>query len=283
MTTDADQLRAMVDPATVLPWVWPTGDIKTPMTRQFSLGVERALPSDIVIRVDGIYSQGRNLLIERSLNLFDFTDPAAVPLYPQLGFVGQILSEGMANAKMLLVDVRKTFSRGWVSVNYTLADRQNTNDVWQDFVTQIDPNNEDFSSLLGPAIWDERHRLVGIGHIEILDALGVTGKTIYSSARPYNALTGTDDNFDGFFNDVAPGEGRNSRRGPDFFLTDLSITWNAMPVGGRNIGLMFNVYNVFNTTNLDPESVVDDLLSESFGQALAARHKRQVELGVQIR
>ena len=56
-----------------------------------------------------------------------------------------------------------------------------------------------------------------------------------------------------------------------------------MPVGGRNIGLMFNVYNVFNTTNLNPESVVTDMLSESFGQALAARAKRQVELGVQIR
>ncbi|MCH7717066.1 MAG: hypothetical protein IH876_13110 [Gemmatimonadetes bacterium] len=47
---------------------------------------------------------------------------------------------------------------------------------------------------------------------------------------------------------------------------------------------MFNVYNVLNTTNLDPESVVANLQAGAlFGQALAARPKRQIELGVQIR
>ena len=57
-----------------------------------------------------------------------------------------------------------------------------------------------------------------------------------------------------------------------------------MPLGSRNIGLMFNVYNVLNTTNLDPESVVANLQAGAlFGQALAARPKRQIELGVQIR
>ena len=145
----------------------------------------------------------------------------------------------------------------------------------------------DFSSLLGPAAWDERHRVVDLGHVDVLDALSVTGKVIYSSARPYTALTGTDDNMDGEPqgpNDFPAGEGRNARRGPDFFRTDLSITWDARPVGRRNIGLMLNIYNVFNTTNLDPESVVANLQAgDLLGQALAALPKRQIELGVQIR
>ena len=48
------------------------------------------------------------------------------------------------------------------------------------------------------------------------------------------------------------------------------------------MGVILNVYNVFNTTNLDPATVNVNLLAPTFGQALGAFAKRQVELGVQV-
>ncbi|MCH7564939.1 MAG: TonB-dependent receptor [Gemmatimonadetes bacterium] len=284
-TTDIDAIFSGIDPATVPVSIWPTGDIQTPMTRQFSLGVQHALPSDIVVRVDGIYTEGRNLLIERNLATID---PATmVPAFPGFGFIGQILTEGEAEAKMLLVEIRKAFSRGWVNLSYTLADRKNTTDGWNDFSTQVDPNSIDFSSEWGPAAWDERHRLIATGGVDLPYGLNITAKTVYSSARPYSAFTGTDDNGDGNpdsqLNDRPAGERRNTRRGPDFFRTDLGFRWSPTLRGGTQIGIIANVYNLFNTTNLDPTSVNVNMLAPTFGQALAALAKRQLEVGVQIR
>jgi hypothetical protein len=280
-TTNADALRAGVDPNTVPPRVWPIGEIRTPMTRQFSLGVERTFASDVVVRVDGLYVQGRNLLVLRELQIMD---PVTGPRYPGVGQVSQILGEGLANAKMLMVDVRKSFARGWGSISYTLADRRNTNDVWQEVVSQNDPDNNDFSTLLGPAGWDERHRVVGLGQVQLVGGLSATAKVIYSSAKPFTALSGTDDNRDGNpSNDIPAGETRNQHRGPGFFQADLSVAWDAVAAGDRRLSVMANVYNLFNTTNLDSESVTRSRLSPSFGTAVAALPKRQIELGVQIR
>ena len=114
--------------------------------------------------------------------------------------------------------------------------------------------------MLGPAAWDERHRLVGSGSVAILDDLSLSGKAIYSSAKPYTALTGTDDNLDGEPqgpNDIPAGEGRNARRGPDYFRADLSIAWNPVLVGGRNVGLMLTMMILGRIAqHLDPRMLI---------------------------
>ena len=192
-----------------------------------------------------------------------------------------------SETKMLLVEARKAFSRGWVNLGYTLSDRKNTTDGWNDFSTQVDPNSEDFSSEWGPAAWDERHRLTATGGVDLPYGLNITAKTVYSSARPYSAYTGTDDNGDGNpdsqLNDRPPGERRNTRRGPDFFRTDLGIRWTPPLTRRGQVGVIFNLYNIFNATNLNPVSVNVNMLSPTFGQALAAFPGRQAELGVQVR
>ncbi len=135
----------------------------------------------------------------------------------------------------------------------------------------------------GPAGWDERHRLVALADIEVGYGVQAALKTIYSSGRPFNAVTGEDDNLDrNPSNDRPPGEGRNARRGPDFFSIDFGIR-RAMTVGQGQFALTMNVYNALNRTNLLPQSVVGNLSSENFGQALTAYPKRQVEIGVQLR
>ncbi|MDX1577521.1 MAG: TonB-dependent receptor [Gemmatimonadota bacterium] len=286
-STDIDRL--MIDPDTLPPTVWTQGRIETPMTRQISLGFEHILPADIVVRVDGILIQGRNLLLQRELNpLVPIAplDPRAgrAPRYPDFASVLQVLSAGRATGKMLLVEAEKTFSDGWLSVAYTLADRKNTNDRWtRPTVPQTDPNGLDLDAEWGPAAWDERHRLVATGGIEWPFGLGLVGKAVYASARPFSAVPGVDVNGDGEENDWLPGEGRNARRGPDFFRFDASLGWRGLRLGSASFGIQVNVYNLFDTSNPNPASIQNVVDTPGFGRPRSAFPGRQVELGIRAR
>lgn len=278
-TTDVDSL--MIDPAALGPAIWTNGQIETPMTRQFSIGIQHRLPGELVVRADGLLVQGRHLLIQRDLNP---VNSVGVRRFPGFSNIFQILSEGRAEAKMLLVEVRKTFPGGWFDIGYTLADRKNTNDAWGLLVPQTDAGSLDLDAEWGPSAWDERHRLVATGGIELPLDFGLAAKVIYASARPFTAITGSNDNGDfSLDNDRPPEEGRNARRGPDFFRTDIGITWNRLTWGRARMELQVNLYNLFNTTNGDPSSVRNNIQSPLFGQALAAFPGRQMEVGLQAR
>lgn len=277
-TTDVHELE--IDSDDVGPAVWTHGDIDTAMTRQFSLGIQHRFRADLEVRVDGLIVQGRNLLLQRDVNPIDSSGRRT---FPGFSDIFQILSEGRADAKMLLVEIRKDLPMGWLDVGYTLADRKNTSDSWNALVPLTDSESLDLDLEWGPAAWDERHRLVATGGVELLDIDLVT-KMIYASARAFTAITGSNDNGDfSSENDRPQGEGRNARRGPDFFRTDIGITWSRIEWRRARIAFKLNVYNLFNTRNGDPSSVQNNIQSPVFGQPLAALHGRQMEVGIQAR
>jgi Carboxypeptidase regulatory-like domain/TonB-dependent Receptor Plug Domain/TonB dependent receptor-like, beta-barrel len=274
-TTDPSQIT--FDPSAPPNATVSENGLQAPLTRQFSLGVERAFLNDLVVRVDGMLVQGRYQPIFRQLQ----TRPVA--RYPEYGAnVWQLSNRGEAEAKMLILRASKRFGRGSIDVHYTLSDRRTTNESWIEDVPQTDPNSLDFSSEMGPAGWDERHRIVALVDVPFPLGVQVAAKSIYSSARPFNAVTGTDDNQDGRANDRPVGEGRNARRGADFLTIDLGIR-RGLFVGRNQFDLIVNVYNVLNRTNFVPQSFVGNLSSDLFGQPFGAYPKAQVEIGVQLR
>jgi hypothetical protein len=188
---------------------------------------------------------------------------------------------GEANARILMTRVRRAFGWGSLDLSYTLADRKATVDRWFDFVSTVPDTSSDFSSEYGPADWDERHRVVFLGDAVLPFRIDAELKAIYSSARPYTAIEGTDLNGDRILNDRPPGEGRNARRGPDFFRVDVGLGWT-FPVGGAKVRVQANVYNLLNRTNLNPSSVVTTVDSPLFGTAVTAFARRQVEIGTQL-
>lgn len=278
-TTDIASL--MIDPDTVPPIVWTSGDIQTGLTRQYSLGIQRTFPIGLTARLDGVLVEGRNLLLQRQLN--PFVTPSE-RRYPAFSRVTQMLSRGRAEARLLLLQLRKSFDRGWLEIGYTLADRKNTNDTFgQPLVPQTDPEVLDLDAEWGPAAWDERHRLVATGVAKLPVGLGLAGKLIYASARPFTAIVGGDPNGDrDFGNDRPSGEGRNARRGPDFFRTDLGFSWTTPAWGSTRLEAVLNVYNLFNTVNGMPSSVQNELGKPGFGEPLTAFPGRQVEVGIRI-
>jgi outer membrane receptor protein involved in Fe transport len=275
-----DVLQIPIDRSLVEPYVTYGDDrMATPMSRQASLGVEHALGRDLVLRVDGVVMDARNVTVVRGVQTWDaFGNPA----YPGYQSIDNILNRGEARARMLIAQVRKPFSRGRVEVTYTLAKREAMMDRAGEVLPVTDPDDFDFSSELGPTAWDERHRVVAIGEASLPRGFGAALKAVYSSARPYNILTGTDENGDGVFNDRPPGVGRNSGRGPNYFTVDLGLRqWLKTRQG--QVALVTNIYNLFNRTNLDPRSVAGTLGSPLFAQARGALAKRQIEVGLQAR
>ncbi len=103
--------------------------------------------------------------------------------------------------------------------------------------------------------------------------------------------------------DVSQQSSRGQCEGPDFFQVDLSL-YKQIPIGDRfNVQLRFEVFNVFNRTNVVGQSIdrgfnpgvtldgprgsattiVDTgAPSPTFGQAFAVRDPRQVQLGIKF-
>ncbi|UCG88341.1 MAG: TonB-dependent receptor, partial [Gemmatimonadota bacterium] len=250
--------------------------MQTPFTRQYSVGIERDLSHDLVAGVEVMFVQGRNIPFRQLKNPVDPMQPPARK-FAGFGPLGMLRNLGETNAKLLILRARKVLSWGRFDVHYTLADRKTTADRWLD-VLQVSDTTNDFSSEFGPAAWDERHRLVLFGSAQLPMRFSMSVKTIYSSARPYTAVAGFD--LDGV--PIRPsGEGRNARRGPNFFRVDFGVR-RVFRVLSGDVSVVFNVYNVLNRTNLNPGTVVPAVESPLFGRAQGAFPGRQAELGVEV-
>jgi Carboxypeptidase regulatory-like domain len=71
--------------------------------------------------------------------------------------------------------------------------------------------------------------------------------------------------------------GRNTLSGPGYRNVNLAVI-KAIPVGGARIQARFEVFNLFNTSNLDlPDAFLG---SPTFGQVLSAGPPRRVQLGI---
>jgi hypothetical protein len=109
--------------------------------------------------------------------------------------------------------------------------------------------------------FDQRHKFVTYAFLESPSDLGNGGisKVLsnftlspvlsINSARPFNLLTGNDQNNDRHSTTDRPiGAGRNTGIGPGFWTLDLRLT-RSVPVGDVKIEVMGEAFNVFNTLN----------------------------------
>jgi hypothetical protein len=110
------------------------------------------------------------------------------------------------------------------------------------------------------------------------------GGTAYFSIPTYTAYSGTN------YGNALPQTGlrRNSLNGPGYRDLDLTLVKGfglpKVPVLGENARIEFRVdaYNVFNTLNLDPGSISNNIASGNFGKATAALAGRVATLGARF-
>lgn len=185
---------------------------------------------------------------------------------------------------MLLVEVRRAFPEGWFDIGYTLSDRKSTSDASGILLPQTDPDSLDLDTEWGPTAWDERHRLVATGGLDLPLDLGLVAKVIYASARPFTAITGRNDNGDlSLDNDGPPGGETQCTTGTRFLPHGHRGHVDTYDMGTSADRAASQRLQPLQHDNGDPSSVRNNLQSPLFGETLAAFPGRRMEVGLQAR
>jgi hypothetical protein len=242
-----------------------------PKSRVASIGVERELAHGLF--VGGDYVNQRWTDLDRTIDLnapsaFDRTAPgqtrsvaaanATRPILPVNGGVRQInvltnLGESDYNGLQTQVSYRGS-ARIYAAVSYTLAKATNTTEPDGN---GVGPNQTSLPRLgeeeRGPSLLDQRHRAVILFSYELPYHLTAGTVTQLASARPFNAVTGVDNNGDGANNDrpVVDGKVMSKSAFRSTSTQDVSLfVEERLPLHGRAVLLRLEGFNLLNHGNI---------------------------------
>jgi hypothetical protein len=266
-----------------------SGDLRLPMTRRISVGVQRRFSEAFDIRFNVFDESSWN-----RLRAIDVNAPVnGVRPDPAFGRMTEIRSIGEAEERGFDASVGlRAFDRqlfGTVRYRYS----REFNDA--DGALSLPMNSSNLSAEWGPASGDIRHRIFSYVRARLPFGIGVGLGTRVSSGAPYTIRTGFDENADAVLNDRPAGIGRNSARGEWHVSSDLRLGWTIAGYNaprGRRDGrersggvergaeIYAQMSNLFNTTNFTNYSGV--LTSPYFGLPTAAQSGRRMELGLRV-
>jgi hypothetical protein len=282
--------------------------IRLPYTEQFTFGIQGQIRG-AVLRVNYVHIHGVHLF--RGLNI-NAPLPGAGRPDPEEGNVTQVESVANSFYNALTIGVGQgapSLSRRlfWF-VSYALS--RSTNEA--DSATALPANNFDLRAERGPSLTDARHKVFAWLNLRLTSRIDLGNTFYYSSATPYNILTGIDSNRDGVITARPPGVGRNSARGADRWQLNARLSWtisfgeavandqstasvtkltNGADLSGNvpastrwegkyRLQLYLQASNVLNHVNLTDFSGVQS--SPFFGHATAALPGRRIEAGLRF-
>lgn len=280
-TTDVDFLRSQIDPATIEPsgFVTPPGQVE-PYSKQFNIGVSRQFAGETAVNVDYVHIRSLHEWVSRELNPLN---PDGTRKFAGIGSFGSFETIGDSTYNGLQLSVEKHLGRSsQVLLSYTFSKHENiADDIFSPAFAPQDQSS--FAGEEGPSRQDQRHRFVLSGIVRLPYLMQLSGIFTAASARPFNVITGNDDNGDGVIRDRPPGVGRNSERGSDFVNLDLRVSKEINNWDPFRIQLLVDFFNLTNHDNFDPESFNGNLASgPNFGQPSVAFNPRQIQLGARL-
>jgi hypothetical protein len=279
-------------------------EVKTPVTRQLSIGVKRELFAGIAVSADYVNSRGRN-----AYNGPDINAPhpvTGVRPNPAFARITQYQTTGNSWYNGLLLGVERRSGRRapQLGISYTLS--KQLRDV-EDFGFTAQ-NNYDRAAEKARASNDRRHQLVTNVVWSLPGDFQIGFFAQARSGLPFNVTTGVDNNRDTNINDrpdLANPAGnprdkatydtnftgrvgnlpRNFGQGPGYFEAHLRLSKfiTLSRVSLDRLELFIEALNV--TNHVNPNSPVGNLRSASFGSSSALNDDatpRQVELGFRL-
>ena len=242
-----------------------------PRSQVTSIGVEHEFFKGLFVGGDYVHQHWSNL--DRSIDLnaptpFDRTAigqtrtvaaaNATRPILPVNGGIRQVnvltnLGVSDYDGLQTLVSYRGN-SKMTASLSYTLARATNTTEPDGN---GIGPNQNSLARLgeeeRGPSLLDQRHRAVILFWYELPYNLTAGTVTQLASARPFNAVTGIDNNGDGANNDRPIVDGKvlskSAFRGTGTQDVSLFVE-ERLKFGGRSLLLRLEGFNLFNHGNI---------------------------------
>jgi hypothetical protein len=294
--------------------------LRTSYAHHMSVGVDRALPHDIVFSATAAIVRGY-----RQLGAIDYN-----PFVRELGAgrrPGDIAGQAGTSASVLqYTPYGQSWYRGLtVAVNKRLSRRlqfassyslSNAEDNTSDFQSTFLPENngrgrnpEDPAGLplsfdpmreRGPSQQDQRHRFVFSGFFMTARQVQVSAVVTVGSGVPYNVLAGVDLNGDGDGGgfpadrarrnpvDPASSVARNSGRLPGESSVDVRVSRTFSIVAGSKLETSFEVFNLFNTVNYTDVNNVfgtgsyPDQPAPHFGEFQRAAPPRQAQIALRV-
>jgi len=271
----------------------PSPRADTPFTQQSNVGVDYALSPRFSVSADFVHMLGLGFQMIRNVNAplpLDQTGGRRVcPFGEALRARGlpdcfqMQMQHDMSNRihlNALTMRLERRFTNRWgFLVGYTLGSVE----TWSTgaFGTIPTDSNEKFKPLdFGPSDNDVRHRFTGNVIYELPFRINIAGIVTANSAAPYNYTTGRDDNLDFVLNDRPAGVRFNSVRGSSLFIADLRVSKKFFLDQTRNVELMWEMFNLFNTANLADFN--GNERAATFRQARAALTPFQAQLGLRF-
>lgn len=231
-----------------------SGELQTPYTMQYALGIERQLPFKTTAAIFYIGSRTNNLLRSRNVNAPVCLTPTnctgALKPNPALGAVNEYESTGVLNQQQVIFNFRTLISNKLTLFgNYRLGFAKSDSDGAGSFPAY----SYDLSNEYGNSLLDVRHNFFIGGSVTMPWNIRVSPFIIASSGRPFNITSGfPDTNGDLLFterptyaqlnarclqlglanswcslsdvSDVNATIPRNYGRGPSYFVVNLNLS-----------------------------------------------------------
>lgn len=257
-------------------------DMVFPYTHYFSINLSQNIFSDL------LHDISANISYRHEWGLKDLRNRPINPLnaatgkrfFPNLGDIKLIESSGRSKLNSLSIGLKTNMfpQKYQFSLSYTLAKIENFVDNFLD----IPANPFDLDDEWGPSINDIRHSFnLFIAYILPYD-ISLGANLILTSGKPYNIITGVDNNNDGYLTDRPDGMGRNSARAPGYSCLNLMFSKNLNIKNNYNIDLIINVFNLFNHVNYDPISIIGNKKSSIFGQPTMAFEPLNIQFSIRF-
>jgi hypothetical protein len=265
-----------------------------PRSQVASIGAEREVASGLFVGTDYVHQHWTDLARTVDLNAPSAFDRTAIgqvrtvaaanltrPILPVNGGVRQVnvlMNLGVSDYDGLQTEVSyRGHSKIYAALSYTLSKATNTSEPDGN---GIGPNQSVLSRLgeeeRGPSLLDQRHRAVITFTYQLPYNITAGTVTQLASARPFNAVTGIDNNGDGANNDrpVVNGAviGKSQFSGTGTQDVSLFLEGRIKPAG-RTILLRLEGFNLFNHANYlgRAQTTYGDLaaVNTTFGQVVA--------------
>ena len=168
-------------------------NLRAPYIVEFAGGVDQQVGKNGTISVNYLHSQGVHQFATQNIG-YNFADPMASTA--QYQFFG----EGVFNQNQLIVHGRVQTSKaislfGYYSLNSAHGD---TSGATSDITTP-----ENIAADYGRTAFDVRNRIFLAGSVTLPKYIQLSPFFLAQSGTPYNITTGSDNNFDTFYNDRA--------------------------------------------------------------------------------
>ncbi|MEO6238524.1 MAG: TonB-dependent receptor [Vicinamibacterales bacterium] len=267
-----------------------------PRSQVTSLGAERELMRGLFAGVDYVHQHWTDL--DRGVDLnapaaFDRTAIGQIrsvaaanatrPIVPANGGVRNVnvlMNKGTADYDGLQSQISYRGSRKFQALlSYTLSKATNTTEPDGN---GIGPNDANLSRLgeaeRGPSVVDQRHRAVISASYNLPYHLTAGTLMQFASARPFNSVTGIDNNGDGANNDRPVVDGKviakSNFRGTGTQDVGLFLEGRVAHAGRGTVLLRLEGFNLFNHANIlgRAQTTYGDLaaINSTFGQVVAA-------------